>query len=200
MECLSVREESGADIIKEITGRNAIVLVDPTMMLSKDKWLSVSTADINKPKKEYLLTYFLGKTSRNVIDFIEQIATDNKLSVVRLGDRKDKARFIAGPSEFIDYINSATVIFTDSFHGVIFSILLEKPFVVFERVGDFLSMNSRIETLLSKFNLKLRKWENIKDDQNFFHLDYSQVAPILKSEREKALNYLIKALNFKDNN
>lgn len=200
MECLSVREESGADIIKELTGRNANVLVDPTMMLSKDKWFSVSCTDINKPRREYLLTYFLGKVSKITMNLTRQIATDNKLEIIRLADTKDKARFIAGPSEFIDYINSATVIFTDSFHGVIFSILLEKPFVVFERVDNSLSMNSRIETLLSKFNMQSRKWENIQDGENLFQIDYSHVAPILEFEREKTINYLKEALNIKDNN
>ena len=194
MENLSVREEAGARIIKELTGRNTVVLVDPTLMLSKEKWLSVTKASDHKPKNAYLLTYFLGEVSKENQNSIRKIALDNKLETVNLADLNDRVRYSVDPGEFIDYVNSATVFLTDSFHGAAFSILLEKPFIIFDRVSKIISMNSRIDTLLSTFNLGSRKWNNINKNADIFNLDYSHVAPILEFERNKALNYLKNSL------
>ena len=76
---LSVREEAGAKIIKELTGRDAVVLVDPTLMLTKEKWLSISKRAKNKPEGKYLLNYFLGSVSKETKKKIKSIATKNKL-------------------------------------------------------------------------------------------------------------------------
>lgn len=195
---LSVREEAGAKIIKELTGRDAVVLVDPTLMLTKEKWLSISKRAKNKPEGKYLLTYFLGSVSKETKQKIKSIATKNKLQIVNLADIRDKKTYTADPSEFIDYINSASVFLTDSFHGAVFSILLEVPLIVFNREGSIHSMNSRIDTLLSKFKLESRRANNITDNSQIFEIDYSHVPPILEAERKKAYEYLKEALNVKD--
>lgn len=195
---LSVREEAGAKIIKELTGRDAVVLVDPTLMLTKEKWLSISKRAKNKPEGKYLLTYFLRSVSKETKQKIKSIATKNKLQIVNLADIRDKKTYTADPSEFIDYINSASVFLTDSFHGAVFSILLEVPFIVFNREGSIHSMNSRIDTLLSKFKLESRRANNITDNSQIFEIDYSHVPPILEAERKKAYEYLKEALNVKD--
>ena len=192
---LSVREEAGAKIIKDLTGRDAKVLVDPTLMLSKEEWLGLSRQGLNKPSHKYLLTYFLGDITNETKKRIKQIASLNNLEIVRMADIKDKKGYSADPSEFIDYINSAAIFLTDSFHGCVFSILLEKPFVVFDRVDKTPSMNSRIDTLLSTFNLKMRKSENLMLNNDIFNIDYSHVASILESERNKAFEYLKQALD-----
>lgn len=195
---LSVREEAGAKIIKDLTGREADVLVDPTLILSKEKWLSISKELISKPKNKYLLTYFLGEISDEDRKMINNIAKENSLQVVNLADIKDGQTYITGPSEFIDYINSASILCTDSFHGTVFSMLLEKPFITFDREGKMPSMNSRIDTLLSKFKLESRKAQNIKNNEQVFEVDYYHISQILGEERKKAINYLKKALNVKD--
>lgn len=195
MGSLSVRENAGAEIIKDLTGREATVLVDPTLMLSKEKWISLSKPAVHKPQKQYLLTYFLGEVSKENLKKIKQIALENKLEIVNLANTKDKARYAADPSEFIDYINSASLFLTDSFHGVVFSILLEKPFIIYNRAGSLPSMYSRIDTLLSTFKLSSRKLSEIKDNADIFKVDYSHIPQILEYERNKATRYLEKALN-----
>lgn len=193
---LSVREQAGADIIKELTGRDAVVLVDPTLMLPKSKWLSISKSGAHKPSKPYLLTYFLGPIADDVKNKIKDIAFRKKLEVVHLASFGDKRRYTADPAEFLDYINSAEIVFTDSFHGTVFSILFEKPFVVCDRISR-VAMHSRIDTILSKFELESRRWQNIKTHQegHFFEADFSHVPPILELERKKAIDFLIVALS-----
>ena len=56
-------------------------------------------------------------------------------------------------------------------------------------------MNSRIDTLLSKFNLESRRWDNIKNTNDILSIDFAHVQKILKAEREKALKYLKNALD-----
>ncbi|NSL52728.1 polysaccharide pyruvyl transferase family protein [Calidifontibacillus erzurumensis] len=191
---LSVREHAGAKIIKDLTGRDAVVLVDPTLMLTKEKWLSIAKPAKTKPKKKYLLTYFLGGIPKEYNKKIDRIAKENELQIINLVDIKDPETYITGPSEFIDFIHSASIFCTDSFHGVVFSILMETPFIVFERAGDLPSMNSRIETILSTFKLEARHVQNIRKEE-IFEADYTHVWPILEAERKKAFDYLKEALN-----
>lgn len=195
---LSVREDDGARIIKELTGRDAPVLVDPTLLLTKEKWLSIAKEAQNKPKGNYLLTYFLGGIPPKYKKQIKKIAKVNNLEVINLADIRDKETYRTGPSEFIDYINSCSVFCTDSFHGAVFSILFEKPFIVYERMGSTLSMFSRIETLLKKFKLESRKAENIKSNEDVFNIDFSHVPAILEAEKKKSYDFLKEALNVKD--
>lgn len=194
MASLSVREEAGAEIIRSLTRREATVLVDPTLLLTKEKWLEISRESAYKPKENYLLTYFLGEQTKDRENMIQDISKENNLTIINLSDIEDEKRYSADPGEFIDYIYSSSVLFTDSFHGCVFSILLEKPFVVFERNESTPSMISRIDTLLSTFQLHSRKWSKLEMDK-IFQIDYSHLASILEFERTKAICYLQKALN-----
>jgi len=194
---LSVREEAGAKIIKELTGRDAPVLVDPTLLLTKTEWLRISKKAKNKPQKKYLLTYFLGGVPHDYKSQVDIIAKQNNLDIINLGDIKDKATYVTGPSEFIDYINSCSLVFTDSFHGTVFAILFEKPFIVFKRPGS-MNMYSRINTLLDKFELNSRKIENISSKENILNMDFSSIPTILEVERKKAMDYLKEVLNVED--
>lgn len=198
MNHLSVREEAGARIIRELTGREAVVLIDPTMMLDKNDWLRISKESIYKPSKKFICTYFLGGTYELHKKEITKISVDNEMELVNLGSIYDLKRYSDGPSEFLDYIASCELFLTDSFHGAIFSILFKKPFVVFDRIGNMPSMSSRVETLLSKFKLEGRKWERVMKTRDYFDVDFSQVHLILEAERKKAYEYLNHALNIKD--
>jgi hypothetical protein len=191
---LSVREKEGAKIIKELTGRDVPVLVDPTLLLKKEEWLEISKEHENKPKSKYLLTYFLGTIPRDRKKLIKNIAKKYHLKIVRLADLKDKKTYTADPSEFIDYINSAEIFLTDSFHGTVFSILMETPFYVFQRLGGK-SMYSRIDTLLEMTNFKNREEKDINLSNNLLEVDFAHVDEILKKERQKSMDFLKNALN-----
>ena len=198
MPSLSVREKAGASIIKELTGRKASVLIDPTLMLTKEKWLSISEKSTSKPEKKYLLTYFIGRISAVNKKKMAKLAKKHKLEIVNLADITDGETYKISPSEYIDYINGASIFCTDSFHGVIFSVLMETPFIVFNRKGHEQSMNSRIDTLLSTLKLESRLLTNIKTDEQVFKADYAHIKKILEVERKKAMDYLKEALNVKE--
>ena len=99
------------------------------------------------------------------------------------------------PGEFIGYINRASVFCTDSYHGAVFSILMEIPFIIFDRKSKSSPMHSRIDTLLTIFQMNSRKANNIINNEQIFQVDYSHIALILESERNKSLDYLKEALH-----
>lgn len=192
---ISVREDDGARIIKELTGIEAPVLVDPTLLLTREKWISIAKEADSKPKGKYLLSFFLGEVPVNYKTQIQNIAKKNNLEIVHLGDINNGETYLTGPDEFIDFIDSCSMLCTDSFHGVVFSIIMEKPFIAFERIGPLPYMFSRINSLLNKFGLSSRKAKNNKVFAEAMHLDFSHVPALLEVEREKALNYLTEALS-----
>ena len=195
MNHISVREHAGAKIVKELTGRNVDVVVDPTLLLTKEEWLEISEPASDKPMKGYILTYFLGKIPKERKKYIDKIAKENDLEVINLAQMNERIPYLSGPSEFIDYINSAQLFFTDSFHGAAFSIMLNTPFIVFDRAGSSMSMNSRIETLLDTFDMETRYFNNFINENELFTVDFSKVETILENEKAKAMNYLNRALN-----
>ncbi|MDM0859162.1 polysaccharide pyruvyl transferase family protein [Clostridium perfringens] len=195
---LSVREKAGANIIKELTGKDAEVLLDPTLMLSRDEWISIA----KKPKlkeninKKFILTYFLGEKSNKMKEKIKNIAINNDLEIINLLDISDKFKYSIDPSEFLWLMNNCSLMCTDSFHGSVFSLIMKKPFIVFERIGKETSMNSRLENLLNLFNMMDRKSEDIKE-KDIFNIDFSKVDLIISNEKKKTISYLKKALNLK---
>lgn len=194
MKYVSVREEAGAKIIKNLTNKEVPVLIDPTLMLSKQDWLRIAEPGRNKPDKPFLLTYFIGAVSKKRMKVLNRIATDNKLELVMMASLDDLKRYDANPGEFVDFINSASLVCTDSFHAIIFSMQMEKPFVVFDREGKSAPMSSRIETLLGKFKFQDRLYSNMKDSNKMFEIDFSHVAEILNAERGKVNDFLDNAL------
>lgn len=197
MKYISVREEDGARITKELINTNVSVHVDPTLLLSKEQWLKVAVKAKNKPQNRYLLTYFLGGIPDTYNKQIQDLARNNSLEIINLGEILEKDTYRTGPGEFLDYICDSSIFCTDSFHGAVFSILFERPFIVYPRQGS-ISMYSRINTLLDKFNLNHRKIENVKLDKEIMKVDFSETAKILQKERKKSDNYFKKALGSED--
>lgn len=195
-EYLSVREEDGARLIKELTEINAPVLVDPTMLLTSDQWAVIANKASNKPNK-YIVTYFLGGVDEALQTEYSSFAKINNYSMINLGNIKDKETYETGPSEFIDYIKDASLILTDSFHGVVFSILFKRPFVVYERRGKE-QMYARIETLLDTFSLNDREYKKISLDESIFQMNFEHVDDVLKKERQRSFDFLKKGFNLID--
>lgn len=189
-KAISVREEAGAKIIKDLTGKDATVLVDPTMLLTTDEWVKVS----KKPKgaeEGYILTYFLSPKCDEAIKKLNEIRTGKE--VYELLNPEDEIAGSAGPSEFLWLFNHAECILTDSFHACVFSFLFNKPFVVYDRNLDGENMNSRLETLLSKFHIE-RKYANSGLPNEIWEHDYTEGYKQLEIERKKAIDFLKKAL------
>ncbi len=197
-DSLSVRERSGQKIIKDMSGKNAEVLVDPTMLLSGDEWRRIAKKPIMKPNKKYILCYFLGDNSEERKDEINRVASNKSYEVINLLDKNDKY-YGSGPSEFIWLIDNAMLVCTDSFHSSVFSIILNTPFIVYDREQKKMkNMGSRISTLLQKFRLESRRYNGSYITPDQLLCDYSETYRILDKEKEKSKKFLKKALNINE--
>lgn len=191
-ENLSVRETAGAKIIKELTGQEAEVLIDPTLMLSKEEWMEIARPSVQDgPQAKYVFAFFLGGMSDTVKKDIDLLVQRHGYMVMDVLDIS-RPEYMSDPSEFIYLLANAEMILTDSFHGCVFSFIFDKPFWVYDRING-MDMNSRMETLLRKFDLEGRKRcqaEAIDD----FGIDYSKGKGILCHEKEKMTAFLKKSM------
>lgn len=195
-KAISVREDAGKKIVENLTGRTDIeILIDPTMMLDSNDWDKVSKKPKMLKNQKYILTYFLGIISEERKNEIKKLAQNMEYEIINLMD-KNSEFYNCGPSEFLYLHKNAELICTDSFHSSVFSIIYNKPFVVFEREDNRVNMNSRIETLLSKFKLEERKFVG-ELTNNILNHDYSEAYKILEEERKKSKEFLEKALDLK---
>ena len=191
-EHLSCREEQGAKLIQQITGKNVISLVDPTLMLPQKEWNKI----ICKPKfheenKKYVLLYFLGEMSEEYKTIVRQISEKYRLEVINILDKKSKY-YSCGPSEFVYLIKNCTIMLTDSFHGSVFSIIYN---VDFHAIGNMNRGLSRMMSLLKSFGLESRLLsESSLEKAEFAEIDWSSVN-LKKSElKEMSVYFLQNAL------
>lgn len=199
MHAISMREQEGADMVKKLTGRDVLVHVDPTLLLTPDEWRGVNRKPAWYHGEDYLLTYFLGPMP----DVVRCVAAETGLTLVNLLDRSVYEHYVTGVDEFLWAIEHARLVYTDSFHGTAFSILFQRPFIVCDRIaahqGDAIGgkMSSRIDTLLSCFGLESRRG-TIANGYCVSHpteFDYPPIQPVLDRERKRAYDYLRTAMN-----
>lgn len=188
---LSVREDAGAKIIKELTGREAAVLLDPTFALTKEEWLSFARKPESAPEKDYVFCYFLGNRTKKYSRYIQNYAKQNNCEIVDVCDIHDLTYYDVDPQEFVWLLANAEAVFTDSFHGTAFSLNLQKPFVVFDRVEGGASMSSRITSVLTKTGMEDRSFGNTDD---ISAADFTSASAVISAEREKIKTYLRQAL------
>ena len=125
--CVSVREEKGKELIKELTGRDVPVVLDPSLLLTSEDWDKLKV-EVEKPSR-YVLCYFLDVPSDTLKNSIMAFAKKRGLFIFALGQfgafcHPEVPVYypVTGPCEFLDYVSKATVVITDSYHGMLFSI------------------------------------------------------------------------------
>lgn len=190
----SVREESGKKLIKELTGKDAVVTIDPTLMLEKEEWNEIAVRPQNVGTDEkYILTYFLGGRSERVNSDIERYASQIGAKVIYLFDKEYPEYFLMGPSEFLYLIAHAELILTDSFHACVFSFIYERPFLVYNRQGTD-NMMSRMQTLFTKFDLE-RKYVDSGLENDIFECNYTVGKQRLTEEQTKVISFLKESMH-----
>lgn len=152
MHAISCRERSGCELVEVETGRKALQVLDPTLLLKAADWRSIEgdISQIVKPSDKFAFTYFLGDITKEYREFIDDIAKERGIRVINFMDMQDRKIARCGVGEFVKFIDCADYVLTDSFHCTVFSILFKKNFTVFRRKQDgFEKMFGRLEDLLS---------------------------------------------------
>lgn len=193
-KAISVRENEGKKIVESLIHKEASILIDPTLMLSREEWDEIKNNKINE-KEKYVVVYFLGNMTEVLKKDLAELK-EKGYKVHHFLNKEDPDLYSAGPREFISWISGASCVLTDSFHASVFSFIYNKPFYIYERCDHEESMMSRIETLLSTFQLKNRLRSEV--EQINLNCDYSEAYEILKKEQVKTYQFLNNATQNKD--
>lgn len=203
---LSIREEAGRKLIKDLIGKDVQVVCDPTLLFNKEEWMTIQKEEPITDGK-YILCYFLGN-SIEYRKFAERLKEKTGYKIVSLNHLDeyvkysdkfaDETPYDVGPCEFLNLIRNAEYVCTDSFHGTVFSLINNKNFYVFRRYNkkSKVSTNSRLESLLGIVELKERLLEGTENIEDVIKMtiDYNKVNSKLESFRNESKEFLKKAL------
>lgn len=202
IKTISVRESSGVNLVKELTGRTAQLVCDPTLLLNKSEWTMFMKPVSNMPQR-YVLIYQLSESDA-IVKLATRIGKQEQIPVYRICKRAFKVKkdkgvvniLNAGPSEFLSLITNASFIITNSFHGTAFSINFDVPF--YTVVSAKKKNNNRMESLLDYVGLEKRI---VKDDVDITNLpivgyDVNATQLKLKSFRLESEKFLEDALAY----
>ena len=188
---VGVREKSGVDIVKDAAGLDAEEVLDPVLLNSKDFWQKVASPYKGKPLPETFVLYYRLLRSAESDAYAKGYAAEHncKLVTVTEGRPKDHAGMIVlndvGPAELLWLYDKAAAVVTDSFHGLAFSLVYEKPFV-FTNADE--KTNLRGRSLLEKVGV-LQTGYCVTRKKNET-VDLETVREALSREREKSFAFL----------
>lgn len=200
IDSLSVREDAGVGIIKELTGRDCSVVLDPTLLLNKEDWSQLYEND--NAEKGYVFIYETYR-SEKLLQMAYHFAKTHQVSIYRIQtkailNKKDKGIINledCGPEDFVRLIANASLVLTGSFHGTAFSVNMGVPF--YSVLLRNRKNNSRITSLLSKLHLEDRiVYEDAPFESitwNDYNRERTQI--LLSQEREYSYTYLRKAID-----
>lgn len=194
MHSISVREQVGVQLVKQLAGRDALLVPDPTMLLDKEDWSRlVSTVDTSSWGK-YVIIYTLRGLDKDAEGHVRGFAESKGCTIYEvMGDQYSDHLEIPDPAEFIARIANAQAVFTDSFHASVFSIIMHTPFKVFERKD--MKMSSRLQTLALTYRMQDSLNTTAIEEAEF---DFVQSDSILASRRKIGMEYLSRIINQKE--
>ncbi|MCI1741562.1 MAG: polysaccharide pyruvyl transferase family protein [Prevotella sp.] len=202
MDAISVREESGKKLVKELTGKDVPVVCDPTILFSGEEWQHL-IPQTRYDKEPYLFCYFLGNNPVQR-EFVKRIKEKTGYKIVQLQHCDeyissdmgfpDETPWRVGPKEFVQLIRDAEMVFTDSFHCSVFSMLQKKKFYAFRRYPNDgkVSTNGRLYSLLSSVGLmnQLMNEEEDIEDALKMDMDYDRISAALAQQRDFTWDWL----------
>lgn len=190
---ISVREDSAVELCKKHLGTAAIHVIDPTLLLPKETYLKAIKMTT---ENNVLFSYILDNDNMKQ-SITERISEAKRLSV---RDCMPSELFLRGLSkiercifprvdQWINGFNNADFVITDSFHGTVFAILFNVPFIA---IGNSRRGLTRFESLLRKFELEERLVTSYDEALSIADrpIDFGRVNKILEFERQKALSFL----------
>ena len=153
----SVREETGQNLVKKLTGKLPFLAVDPVLLHDNIFWDNISDK-VKFKAREYDL-YYLNDNCHWNSSIFKTIKIPKRQIKVCLGSFKlssvfDSSFYVRnadGPASFITYIKKARIVYTTSFHALVFCLIYNVPFYVF--MSGNAGRDSRLIQILSTFDL-----------------------------------------------
>lgn len=177
---VSVREQKGVDFCKRIGIENAELQYDPTFLHSAEFYGRLFSG-IKKTDSKYVLLYLLNNSSDFSVAALKKWAKKKNLKLVYVNGnlfvpKITNAKCIYPTvNEWLSLISNAEYVFTNSFHGTVFSIIFNKKFLTIKQTKEFRQLNNRVEELLKEFNLQNRFYSNdfvnVEEEINYLDLN-----------------------------
>ena len=197
---IGVREDKAVELVKALSGMDATLVLDPTLLLDREQWLTVAKPVDGLPDRPFVLLYELAH-----IPYIKQMAKHisarTGMPIVRIcknASPEDCEKEIlniidAGPAEFLYLFDKAGFVVTNSFHGTAFSINFGKQFYTVIPVGK--SNNSRQKSILKLMGCEERMLLEGSDMPEISQLNTCRMISRLKEERQKSIDFLKHAID-----
>ncbi len=190
---ISCRETSASNRLKKMLDKDVSTVCDPTLLLNKEEW---SFYFGKKPivEEDYILFYSLSSFKRinSTIKKLEKKFNDIKIVVLSplapvVLSQKSYIMYDAGPKEFLNLVNNAKCVITDSYHGTMFSINFGIDFYYLEEAKK---NEVRVRDILDILKIKGRKVTDINQINLANHMDYKSVNEHIKEYRKASIEYL----------
>ena len=187
---ISVREVSGIDIVKSLVGKSAEWVLDPTLLLNKEEWQTLADYSLVSTKK-YMLMYLMFE-DKVLINKAKEYAKKNNLEIIYISQRLFRMSGVKNlrnvtPEQWLGLFLCAETIATNSFHGLVFSINFNKQFIA--RYIPRSIANSRLETMINRFNLHSQLMDSELFDYNKA-IDIENINKIIIQERNKSIDFI----------
>lgn len=191
-KAISVRENSGVDLITHYgwkAQKAPMVVLDPTLLLPSEHYLSLINSQTDEDEK--IFCYVLDKsiTTNSIIDKVVD-RTNLRLFNIIDTEKWERSDYIMPSIEsWLAGINNSKLVLTDSYHGMVFSIIMHKPFIV--KVNEKRG-SDRFVTMLRKLGLENRMVNDVTDVDNAIksQIDWDSVENKLKVERLNSISFL----------
>ena len=199
-DAISVREASGLDICAMAGRRDAESVLDPTLLL---KGCDYDILDIPRSSSQpYAFVYSVNVESSDQLDWpaVKQFCKETGYEIKAVsasGNMPGRVLFDEADylypqiSEWIGLIRDASMVFTSSFHGVVFSLLMHRDFVFYPLSNSYSAGNGRVRSLLKILSLEGHIWEEGFRYEELKQPDWSRIDAILEHERMESLRFLI---------
>lgn len=183
---ISVREKSGVEICKEVLGVDAEWIIDPVFILEKAKYDKL----INNATKDYsnkIVSYVLDN-NKSYDKAYRHFEKQYGSKVVKLADSNESVE------NWLSAIKNCKLFVTDSFHGLCFALIFNKPFIC---ISNKSRGAARFDSILEMLNIENQCINSIDETYTkdcIFKVDYEKVNQRIEEERQKGLAFLQKAL------
>lgn len=191
--CISVRDSNSKTIASEICSNKISKVLDPTFLIQEHYSTLIQPIHL---KRKYILIY--GGVNKDESKIIYTLAQKLDLDIISIGSQVKVANRIildVDPTEWLSFFKSAEFIFTEFYHGTIFSIIFKKPFYVLHREAKYIKIDDLLIDLgLEKRVLKtddLAKQNFTKNLNNLLEpIDYLPAFQYLNNKLDQSTKFL----------
>lgn len=202
---ISVRDKNSADVVAELAGKVPKSNMDPVLMYDFSAELrdnELTDEQVKRMSKSYMIVYaYPNRLKTNEIEKLKDFAQKKGLLIYGISGYQSYAdeMIYDAPLTILQYFKHAQYVVTDTFHGTIFSVINNKPFVTIVRksVNGSYGNQEKLEDLLTKLELRDRftfSGENIVKILDT-PIDYQCVNQIIDNERQNTKEYLSEVIN-----